>query len=129
MSGWSGMSGVLINVIFATVFIGIETPAVKDIWDKGSPQLMFGQVITMGQYTIGCITGLSLMFSGFDITPYFGVIFPVGYEGGHGTAAAFKDGFTLMGWSSGFDLALMSATVGLVGGVLMGTVCVNVLRI
>jgi ESS family glutamate:Na+ symporter len=52
-------------------------------------------------------------------------ILPVGFEGGHGTAAAMADVFENNGFSAGKDLALTSATFGILGAVIFGMVLVN----
>lgn len=44
----------------------------------------------------------------------------LGFEGGHGTAAGIKATFDQLGYPEGGNLALCSATVGLISGVLLG---------
>lgn len=42
MEVWSALPGLLINVVFATLFIGTVLPNLKRIWDVGGPELAFG---------------------------------------------------------------------------------------
>ena len=50
---------------------------------------------------------------------------PIGFEGGHGTAAGLSESFTALGWPAGGSFSLASATVGIVSGILVGIVLVN----
>ena len=49
----------------------------------------------------------------------------IGFEGGHGTAAGMRDVMTRLGFSEGADLAVGVATVGLVGGIIVGIALIN----
>lgn len=48
-----------------------------------------------------------------------------GFYGGHGTAAAVGAIYKEHGYPEFFDLANVSATVGLVGGIVLGMVLIN----
>eukprot|EP00929_Paragymnodinium_shiwhaense_P112371 TRINITY_DN80629_c0_g1_i1.p1 TRINITY_DN80629_c0_g1~~TRINITY_DN80629_c0_g1_i1.p1 ORF type:complete len:767 (-),score=126.92 TRINITY_DN80629_c0_g1_i1:404-2704(-) len=128
MLGWGHLPGFLINVIFSTVFIGVDVPSVTQVWEEAGPHLVYGHVIAMGQYSIGLGTGMLLNYIGFAVPPFFGIILPAGFSGGHGTAAAFKDGYNFLGWDTGYDATLMSATIGLVGGMISGILLINTMK-
>ena len=55
----------------------------------------------------------------------FGGILPVGFEGGHGTAAGLAATFDEQGWEAGKDLALTSATAGIISAVIVGMALIN----
>lgn len=56
--GWGPqLPEVLISVIFAAVFIGVEVPPVKAIWEGSGPQIMYGQVVTHGLWFWGLLAG------------------------------------------------------------------------
>ncbi|CAD7960928.1 unnamed protein product [Amoebophrya sp. A120] len=56
--GWGPqLPEVLISVIFAAVFIGVEVPPVKAIWEGSGPQIMYGQVVTHGLWMFGLLAG------------------------------------------------------------------------
>ena len=59
--------GFLINVIFATLFLGVATPAFSKVVRIAFPQLCFGQLLAWGQYVLG------LGLAGFVLVPLFGV--------------------------------------------------------
>ncbi|MCG7333146.1 hypothetical protein [Salinicoccus roseus] len=42
MEVWSSLPGLMINIVFATLFIGTVLPGLKRIWNVGGPQLAFG---------------------------------------------------------------------------------------
>ncbi|MHC4551598.1 MAG: sodium/glutamate symporter [Planctomycetota bacterium] len=55
----------------------------------------------------------------------FGGILPVGFEGGHGTAAGMGDVFRKFNWAEGQDLAMTSATCGIMSAIIVGMILVN----
>ncbi|MCF7956806.1 MAG: sodium:glutamate symporter, partial [Phycisphaerae bacterium] len=60
-----------------------------------------------------------------DIPSMFPAILPVGFEGGHGTAAGMADTFDKLGWAAGKDFALTSATFGIMSAIVFGMALVN----
>ena len=59
LAGWDKLPEVLIGVIFAAVFIGVEVPPCKAIWEGSGPQIMYGQVVTHGLWFFGLGSGLA----------------------------------------------------------------------
>ena len=82
-------------------------------------------MVAWGQYAVGIGLTLFVLSKVFGIPAMFGAIIPVGFEGGHGTAAGLAPVFADKGWAEGADLALGSATVGVVAGVIVGMALVN----
>ena len=124
--GWDKLPGILINVVFACLFLGVPIPAVKKIWRRAGPQLAYGQVVAWGQYVVGI--GIFLVLIQFiwpALPAMFGGILPVGFEGGHGTATGLGKTFESFDWQQGKDLALLSATFGLCSAVIVGMILVN----
>ncbi len=124
-AGWKKMPGFLINIVFAVIFLGAKVPTVKTAWHKAGPQLVYGQIVAFGQYAVGIGLALFVLGNFFDIPVAFGGLIPVGFEGGHGTAAGLSATFVKEGWPEGGDLALASATFGIVSAVVVGMVLVN----
>jgi len=124
-AGWSRLPGILINVVFAALFLGVTIPPLKTIWRQAGPQLAYGQIVAWGQYVVGL--GLVLLFLAplFGVPPLFGVIVPVGFEGGHGTAGGLGPTFEQLGWEAGKDFGLASATAGIVSAIVVGMLLVN----
>ena len=123
--GWGSLPGVLINVVFACLFLGVTLPRLSTIWHRAGPQVVYGQIVAWGQYVVG--VGLVLFFLGrlFGLPAMFGGILPVGFEGGHGTAAGMGPVFVQHGWPEGKDMALASATFGILSAIVVGMILVN----
>jgi len=119
---WSQSPGVFINIVFAALFLGEHIPNPKDIWRKTAPQVAFGQTLAWGQYVIGILVTLLILTPLFDVNPIAGALIEIGFEGGHGTAGGMADTFTNLGFAEGGDLALGLATVGIISGILFGTI-------
>jgi glutamate:Na+ symporter, ESS family len=123
--GWSKLPGLLINVVFACLFLGVTLPKVSKVWGSVSRQLAYGQLVAWGQYVIGCAVVLLLLKPIFNVPDLFAGIMPVGFEGGHGTAAGMGIVFEELGWGAGKDFALTSATCGIVGAIIVGMALIN----
>lgn len=117
--------GFLINVIFATLFLGTAIPKFRDVVDYALPQLTLGQIIAWGQYVIG------LGLAGFFFTRFFGVpaafgnLLEIGFEGGHGTVGGMSESFAAFGWNDGAALGFTVATIGMIFGIVAGMVMIQ----
>lgn len=123
---WSALPGLLINVVFAALFIGKTIPGIRTIWLRAGPQVVVGQTMAWGQYVVGLTLALLILAPLFNMNPMAGALIEIGFEGGHGTAAGMADTFADLGFEEGADLALGLATVGIVSGVLIGTLMINI---
>ena len=124
--GWNKLPSLLINVVFACLFIGVKVPSFKKVWSRSGPQLAYGQIVAWGQYVVG--VGLWIVLIQFvwkKLPAMFGGVLPVGFEGGHGTAAGLASVFAEKGWAVGADFALTSATFGILGAIIFGMILVN----
>jgi glutamate:Na+ symporter, ESS family len=122
---WAATPGLLINVVFAALLMGKPLPRLREIWHYAGPQVCFGQTVAWGQYVLGIGLTLLVLAPVFGVPAAAGALIEIGFEGGHGTAAGMGEAFEAAGWPEGQDLALGLATIGLVGGVLIGTVLIN----
>ncbi len=125
MDVWQALPGLLISVVFAALFLGKQIPGPRRIWREAGPQVVFGQTLAWGQYVIGLVLALAVLTPLFGLSPMAGALIEIGFEGGHGTAAGLAGTFADLGFEEGADLALGLATVGVVMGVVLGTVLVN----
>ncbi len=123
--GWGKLPGLLINIVFACLFLGRRLPPVAQVWKSSSRQLAYGQIVAWGQYAVGC--ALVLLFIGpvFHLPDVFAGIMPVGFEGGHGTAGGMGPAFDQLGYPEMKDYALASATGGIMGAIIVGMALVN----
>ncbi len=126
LAQWRALPGLLINVVFACLFLGVTLPKFGQIWKSSARQLAYGQIVAWGQYVVALGLWVLFMAKLFPTLPaMFAGILPVGFEGGHGTAAGLGEMFAEKGWEAGQDLALSSATFGIVFAIIVGTILVN----
>lgn len=123
---WSQVPGILINIVFATLFLGVLIPGIKTMWTQGGSQLCFGMMVGSGQYLVAMLITVLVLMPLFDVPPIFGTILEIGFAGGHGTAAGMQQVFTELGFPAGSALAQMSATVGIITAVVGGVFYINV---
>src|SRR5699024_2809640 len=115
----------MINVVFATLFLGSTIPHVSKVWNLAGPQIAFGWTMGWGQYVVGVAIALLILSPVFGLPPMTGALIEIAFEGGHGTAAGMAGTFEKMGFAEGYDLAVGLATVGLLSGVIVGIVLIN----
>ena len=122
---WSDQVGtyttLLIAVVFASMaysmqFGGSVATGARNMW--GYSTAMF-----MGQWGLFILLGIYLFAPVFGTEPWFGMMLPVGFVGGFGTAAAVGSALEEIGVEGASSLGFTSATVGtlvaIVGGVIM----------
>lgn len=124
-AGWGKLPGFLINIVFAALFMGVEIPPIREIWNRSGVQLAYGQIVAWGQYLVGIGIVLVVLGPLMGVPHIFGVIVPVGFEGGHGTAGGLAPTFEQLGWAEGSDFGLASATVGIVSAIIIGFALIN----
>jgi glutamate:Na+ symporter, ESS family len=122
---WEELPGLLISVVFATLFLGSRIPHVRQIGRMAGPQLSLGVTLGAGQYVVGILLGILVLAPVFGMNPMAGALIEIGFEGGHGTAAGLGDTFEDLGFPEGEDLALGLATIGILSGVLVGVALIN----
>ncbi|WP_160051690.1 sodium/glutamate symporter [Nocardiopsis sp. FR26] len=125
MSVWSALPGLLISVVFASLFLGKRMPRLREAVSLAGPNLAFGITMASGQYVIGLVLALLVLVPLFNVPAFSGALIEIGFLGGHGTAAGLGSTFEQAGWAQGQDLALGMATVGLLSGIIVGIVLIN----
>lgn len=122
---WGELPGLLISVVFAALFLGTSLPSPKRAVKLLGPQVSLGVTFASGQYVIGILLAVAILVPLFNVSPMFGALIEIGFEGGHGTAAGMAPVMTELGFEDGGDLALAMATVGILSGVIIGVIAVN----
>ena len=122
---WGELPGLLISVVFAALFLGTTLPSPKRAVKLLGPQLSLGVTFASGQYVIGILLAVAILVPLFNVSPMFGALIEIGFEGGHGTAAGMAPVMQELGFEDGGDLALAMATVGILSGVIIGVIGVN----
>ena len=117
--------GFLINVVFASLFLGMATPKAGEMLRLAFPQLCFGQILAWGQYVLGLgITGFVLSPL-FGVPPAFGNLLEIGFQGGHGTVGGMTSVFENFDWRDGIALGYTVATAGMIVAVIAGMILIN----
>lgn len=124
-SQWAAYPKLLINIVFAGLFLGHIVPGPKEIWQKSAPMLAFGNTLAWGQYVIGILLTLFILGPVFGAPPMTGALIEVGFEGGHGTAAGLEPTFASLGWPQATDIALGLATISIVTAIFSGIIIIN----
>jgi ESS family glutamate:Na+ symporter len=122
---WRQMPGILISFVFAGLFLGKQLPPARKIWRLGGPQVLLGCTISFGQYAFGLLAAVLILTPFMEVNPLSGLLLEISMSGGHGTAAGLAGTFAELGFTEGQDLALGLATIGLISGVVFGTLFIN----
>lgn len=121
-------AGILICVLFATMFLGNKAKASfkKMINDVGETFLVncAAEVFQWGFFLLVGIIVLPLIFKG--INTGFGLMLPAGFVGGHGTAAAIGNVLAENGWEEAASIGQTFATIGLLSGIIGGVIFINI---
>jgi len=119
------LPGLLISVVFATMFLGQNLPSPRKALKLAGPQVSLGFVYGSSQYVFGILLFMLFVTPVFGAPPVFAALVEIGFEGGHGTAAGMRPVFDQLGFPQGGDLAVAVATFGLVFGVILGIAFIN----
>lgn len=125
-SSFGTYAAVLIVVIFAATPIG-DTPSDEAISGPVIGGMFFNiSGIAVLQYAVGMFLTVYVLRNFYPELPeQFGLMMATGFYGGHGTAAAVGKALEDMGVANMTDLAYTCATVGIVGGILLGILIIN----
>ena len=116
--------GQLTSVVLGLAFVGTESSS--GFGKIASSAVTVSGLIHQTQVLVGLGLTLVLMpfFSnlplGFGFTPVFG------FHGGHGTANAVGVAFAEYGWADGISVANTMATAGLISGIVLGMIVINI---
>lgn len=125
MALWAALPAILINFVFAGLFLGAVVPSPRTIISTAGPLVRFSLIGALGQYVVGLALTWLVLTPWFGTSPLFACLIEVGFSGGHGTASAMASVFTNLGYPAGGPLGQMSATVGLVTGVVGGVILIQ----
>jgi ESS family glutamate:Na+ symporter len=121
--------GILISVLFATMFLGMQpgSTSPRDMLRRAGDTFFYNMASELAQYTLAMLAGLTLLGFLFpQLDPSFAILLPAGFCGGHGTVAAMGQVFVEYGFKDALSVGFTFATVGLLAGVVCGIVLVNV---
>ena len=137
---YSLLPGILSVPIFAAIPLGMflnssnnsnEKKSIKSLYPS-KVLICFGlfQCAAMTQSAIGYVTNMFFSKINPQLNMYrtFGYELSAGFAGGHGLAAAtgkLLEGFGIPQWEIAQGVALTTATIGLIGGIVFGIIFIN----
>jgi ESS family glutamate:Na+ symporter len=130
---WSALPGILIVPVVASTPLGMKF--IKS--DKSAGKTSADVIKTFGiffgiaaiQLLIGIVTRQIFVTGGMDLYAPFGYELPMGFAGGHGTAGvvgSYFKGLELPYWELAQGVTTTTATFGLIGGMIIGIIAINV---
>jgi ESS family glutamate:Na+ symporter len=122
---WKALPGLLINVMCAALLLGERLPPLKTIWSVSGTHVIIAGIMSAGQYAVGSILVLLLLEPVFGLSSKAGALIEMSFAGGHGTLAGLTPVLVEHGAGDLLDLGLGLATIGMVAGIIVGTMLVN----
>ena len=89
LTTWASLPGILINIVFACLFLGFSIPSLSTIWRERGPQLCYGWTVGMGQYMAGVDISVVLLSPLSGVPAFFGCLLKIGSSGGPGAVAGW----------------------------------------
>ena len=122
---WSTLPGVLINVVFACLFLGQPLLSLRKTWRLAGQQIAYGQMVAWGQYLVGGLVVLFLLVPFFDGTPLMAALLEISFEGGHGAVAGLQPIWEEFNFLDGRSMAGGLATMSLISALVVGLILIN----
>ncbi|WP_342318520.1 sodium/glutamate symporter [Corynebacterium mayonis] len=124
---WSDQVGTYTSLLIAVVFAsmaysmdlgGSVAAGARNMW-------AYSTTMFMGQWGLFILLGLYLFAPLFGTEPWFGMMLPVGFIGGFGTAAAVGSSLEDNGVEEAMSIGFTSATVGTLVAIVGGVIVAN----
>jgi ESS family glutamate:Na+ symporter len=122
---WKVLPGLLINVMCATLLLGERLPPIPTIWKVSGSHVIMAGIMSAGQFAVGSIVVLFILGPAFGLNPKAGALIEMSFAGGHGTLAGLTPVLVEYGAGDLLELGLGLATIGMVTGIVVGTMLVN----
>src|SRR6185503_6852485 len=118
---WKVLPGLLINVMCATLLLGERLPPLKTIWKLSGSHVIMAGIMSAGQFAVGSILALLVLGPVFGFTDKSGALIEMAFAGGHGTLAGLTPVLVAYGAEDLLEVGLGLATIGMVTGIIIGT--------
>ncbi|HEX7087445.1 MAG TPA: sodium/glutamate symporter [Vicinamibacterales bacterium] len=122
---WKALPGLLINVMCAALLLGERLPPVPMIWQRSGAHVIFAGIMSAGQFATASLLVLLLLEPVFGFNPKGGALIEMSFAGGHGTLAGLTPVLLEYGAGDLLEVGLGLATIGMVTGIVVGTMLVN----
>ncbi|CAN5703131.1 sodium/glutamate symporter [soil metagenome] len=124
-SVWQALPGLLVNILCASLLLGERLPTLRGIWQASSQHVIMGGAMSFGQFAVGGILVLLVLGPFFETDHEAAALIEMSFAGGHGTLAGLSGVFEEHGVGDLVDVGLGLATIGMVTGIVIGTLLVN----
>jgi ESS family glutamate:Na+ symporter len=122
---WKALPGLLINVMCASLLLGERLPPLKSIWTISGSHVIMAGIMSAGQFAVAGILVLLVLEPVFGFSSKAGAIIEMSFAGGHGTLAGLAPVLNKYGAGELLEVGLGLATIGMVTGIVVGTILVN----
>ena len=108
-------ASILIAIVFSALPFSTASAPMKEVVRTAGPMWAFAQLGMLLQWGIVGLLGLFVLKAIWpNLHDAFGIMFPTGFYGGHGTAAAIGSAFEGLNWEDARSLGMMTATIGVI---------------
>jgi ESS family glutamate:Na+ symporter len=122
---WKALPGLLINVMCASLLLGERLPPLKTIWASSGSHVIMAGIMSSGQFAVGGLMALLVLGPVFGFTDKAGALIEMAFAGGHGTLAGLTPVLAKYDADELLEVGLGLATIGMVSGIIIGTMLVN----
>src|SRR5262245_47627236 len=122
---WRQLPGVLITVMSASLLLGERLPPLNTVWNISGSHVIMISVMSMGQFALGGIVVWLLLEPVFGINSKAAALLEMSFAGGHGTLAGLTPVLRQYGVGDLLYIGLGLATIGMISGVVVGTMLVD----
>jgi ESS family glutamate:Na+ symporter len=122
---WKALPGLLINVMCASLLLGERLPPLKTVWTISGPHVIMAAIMSAGQFAVAGILVLLLLEPVFGFSSKAGALIEMSFAGGHGTLAGLTPVLIKYDAEELLEVGLGLATIGMVTGIVFGTMLVN----
>jgi ESS family glutamate:Na+ symporter len=122
---WKALPGLLINLMCASLLLGERLPPLKTVWTISGPHVITAGVMSGGQFAIAGIVTMLVLEPVFGFSSKAGALIEMSFAGGHGTLAGLTPVLVKYDAAELLEVGLGLATIGMVTGIVVGTMLVN----
>ena len=122
---WKALPGMLINVMCAALLLGERLPPLKTIWNISGSHVIMAGIMSGGQFAVASVLTLLVLEPVFGFSSKAGALIEMAFAGGHGTLAGLTPVLVAYDAEELLEVGLGLATIGMVTGIVVGTMLVN----
>src|SRR5262247_1645875 len=122
---WRQLPSLLVIMMSASLLLGEHLPPIRKIWGISGSHVIMISVMSFGQFAVGVTLVWLLLEPVFGINRKAGALLEMSFNGGHGTLAGLTPVLQHYGVGDLLYVGLGLATIGILSGIVVGTMLVN----